>query len=69
MTNAGKLRAHLLPVLPEDDAYLALFQGAHRVAADCQGEAPRRERASLGSRSEPAIPLEQGTVGSRQKHP
>ena len=46
--------ANLLPVLPEDDAYLALFHGARRVAADCEGEAPRRERAPLGSRPEPA---------------
>jgi hypothetical protein len=33
---------------------LALFHGARRVAADCDGEAPRRERAPLGSRPEPA---------------
>ncbi|MFP3556800.1 Rieske 2Fe-2S domain-containing protein [Paraburkholderia sp. SIMBA_049] len=46
--------ANLLPVLPEDDTYLALFQGARRVAADCEGEAPRRERAPLDSRPEPA---------------
>ncbi|MBV8626461.1 MAG: Rieske (2Fe-2S) protein, partial [Paraburkholderia sp.] len=46
--------ANLLPMLPEDDVYLALFQGARRVAADCEGEAPRRERAPLGSRPEPA---------------
>jgi nitrite reductase/ring-hydroxylating ferredoxin subunit len=46
--------ANLLPELPEDDAYLALFQGARRVAADCDGEAPRRERAPLASRPEPA---------------
>jgi nitrite reductase/ring-hydroxylating ferredoxin subunit len=44
----------VVPVLPEDDAYLALFHGAHRVAADCDGEAPRRERARLGSRPDPA---------------
>ncbi|MGY8684160.1 Rieske (2Fe-2S) protein [Bradyrhizobium sp. UFLA05-153] len=42
--------ANLLPVLPEEDAYLALFHGARRVAADCDGEAPRRERTPLGSR-------------------
>jgi hypothetical protein len=42
--------ANLLPVLPEEEAYLALFHGARRVAADCDGEAPRRERAPLGSR-------------------
>ena len=42
--------ANLLPVLPEEEAYLALFHGARRVAADCDGAAPRRERAPLGSR-------------------
>jgi nitrite reductase/ring-hydroxylating ferredoxin subunit len=41
--------ANLLPVLPEEEVYLALFHGARRVAADCDGEAPRRERAPLGS--------------------
>ncbi|SIT49033.1 Rieske (2Fe-2S) domain-containing protein [Paraburkholderia piptadeniae] len=46
--------ANLLPVLPEDDAWLALFHGARRVAEDCEGEAPRRERTPLGSRPEPA---------------
>jgi nitrite reductase/ring-hydroxylating ferredoxin subunit len=46
--------ANLLPVLPEEEAYLALFHGARRVAADCDGEAPRRERAPLGSRADPA---------------
>jgi nitrite reductase/ring-hydroxylating ferredoxin subunit len=46
--------ANILPVLPEQEAYLALFHGARRVAADCDGEAPRRERASLGSRPPPA---------------
>jgi hypothetical protein len=30
--------------------YLALFHGARRVAADCEGKAPRRERAPLASR-------------------
>jgi nitrite reductase/ring-hydroxylating ferredoxin subunit len=46
--------ANLLPVLPEEETYLALFHGARRVAADCDGEAPRRERAPLGSRLDPA---------------
>ncbi len=45
---------NLLPALPEDEAYLALFHGARRVAADCDGQAPRRERAPLESRPEPA---------------
>jgi nitrite reductase/ring-hydroxylating ferredoxin subunit len=46
---------NLLPALPEEEAYLALFHGARRVAADCDGQAPRRERAPLGSRPEPAV--------------
>src|SRR6266540_722319 len=41
---------NLLPVLPEEETYLALFHGARRVGADCDGEAPRRERAALASR-------------------
>jgi nitrite reductase/ring-hydroxylating ferredoxin subunit len=46
--------ANFLPLLPEEETYLALFHGARRVAADCDGEAPRRERAPLGSRPDPA---------------
>ena len=46
--------ANLLPVLPEEEAHLALFHCARRVAADCDGEAPRRERTPLGSRPDPA---------------
>jgi hypothetical protein len=46
---------NLLPALPEEETYLALFHGARRVAADCDGQAPRRERAPLGSRPEPGI--------------
>jgi hypothetical protein len=45
--------ANLLPVLPEEEAYLALFHGAGRVAADCDGEASRLDRAPLGSRPDP----------------
>jgi hypothetical protein len=46
--------ANLLPLLPEEEAYLALFHGARRVAADCDGQPPRRERAPLGSRPDSA---------------
>jgi nitrite reductase/ring-hydroxylating ferredoxin subunit len=46
--------ANLLPALPKEETYLALFHGARRVAADCEGAAPRRERAPLGSRPDPA---------------
>jgi nitrite reductase/ring-hydroxylating ferredoxin subunit len=42
--------ANLLPVLPEEETYLALFHGARRVAVDCAGQAPRQERAPLSSR-------------------
>ena len=45
---------NLMPALPEDEAYLALFHGARRVASDCDGQPPRRERAPLESRPEPA---------------
>jgi nitrite reductase/ring-hydroxylating ferredoxin subunit len=41
---------NLLAVLPEEETYLALFHGTRKVAADCDGEAPRRERAPLASR-------------------
>ena len=44
---------NLLPMLPEEETYLALFHGARRVAVDCDGQAPRRERAPLGSRPDP----------------
>jgi len=33
--------------LPEEQLYHALFQGARKVARDCAGEAPRRERSPL----------------------
>jgi nitrite reductase/ring-hydroxylating ferredoxin subunit len=46
--------ANLLPALPDEESYLALFHGASRVAADCDGEAPRRDRAPLESRPNPA---------------
>ena len=34
-------------MLPAEETYLALFNGARCVAADCDGEAPRRERANI----------------------
>jgi hypothetical protein len=43
----------LLPYLSEEDTHLALFKGARRVAADCEGAAPRRDRAPLASRPDP----------------
>src|SRR6516162_4125973 len=43
----------LLPFLSEEDTYLALFHGARRVAADCDGAAPRRDRTPLTNGPEP----------------
>jgi nitrite reductase/ring-hydroxylating ferredoxin subunit len=45
--------ANLIPFLPEEEVDLALFHGARRVAADCDGAAPPRQRAPLLSRPEP----------------
>jgi nitrite reductase/ring-hydroxylating ferredoxin subunit len=39
--------ANLLPYLSEETAYLALYQGCRRVAADCVGMPPRRDRHPL----------------------
>src|SRR5262249_1095353 len=46
--------ANLLPMLPQEEAYLALFHGARRVADDCKGQVPRSKRAPLGSRPDVA---------------
>jgi len=40
----------LLPFLSEEETQLALFHGARRVAADCDGATPRREREPLASK-------------------
>src|SRR5215469_1442646 len=40
----------LLTFLSDEETYLALFHGARRVAADCDGATPRRERQPLSSR-------------------
>jgi hypothetical protein len=39
--------ANLFPHLEEETAYLALYQGARRVAADCAGQPTRRELPPL----------------------
>ena len=40
----------LLLFLSEEETHLALFHGARRVAADCDGATPSRQRAPLASR-------------------
>jgi nitrite reductase/ring-hydroxylating ferredoxin subunit len=49
LTALGNLAARL----PEEQLYHALFQGARQVARDCDGEAPRRERAPLSEAPDP----------------
>src|SRR5271166_6541743 len=41
---------NLLPILPEEATYLALFHSVRRLAADCDGAAPHRQRSALTSR-------------------
>jgi nitrite reductase/ring-hydroxylating ferredoxin subunit len=40
--------ANLIPSLPEEETYLALYKGMSRVARDCDGASPRRDRQPLG---------------------
>jgi nitrite reductase/ring-hydroxylating ferredoxin subunit len=47
--------ANLLPDLPAEDAYLALYKGITRVAADCQDQAARRDGAPLDTA--PPLPM------------
>jgi nitrite reductase/ring-hydroxylating ferredoxin subunit len=44
---------NLLPCLRDEETALALFHGCRRVAADCDGQAPRRDRAPLASVPDP----------------
>lgn len=39
--------ANLVPHLPADEQYLALYHGLTRVADDCDGQVPRRDRHPL----------------------
>jgi nitrite reductase/ring-hydroxylating ferredoxin subunit len=41
---------NLLAILPGEETYLALLHGVRRVAADCDGAAPARQRSALSSR-------------------
>src|SRR3954471_13626840 len=44
---------NLLEQLPEEEVHLALSHGCRRVAADCDGQPPRRERAPLAAAPDP----------------
>jgi len=41
---------NLLAILPKEETYLALLHGVSRIADDCDGAAPRRQRSALASR-------------------
>jgi hypothetical protein len=47
----------VLPVLGDEERYLALFHGIRRVAADCAGQVPRRERAPRHGEAAPPSTL------------
>jgi len=49
--------AKLIPSLPEDETYLALYKGMSRVAKDCDGAAPRRDRQPLAPRQFQPLPV------------
>ena len=48
---------NLVPSLPEEERYLALFHGLRRVASDCDGVPPRRDREPLAVRGARPVPL------------
>ncbi len=48
---------NLIPSLPEEETYLALFHGLRRVASDCDGGPPRRDRQPLAAPGEHPVPL------------
>jgi nitrite reductase/ring-hydroxylating ferredoxin subunit len=49
--------AQLIPSLPEEETYLALYKGISRVARDCDGAAPRRDRLPLAPRQFQPLPV------------
>jgi nitrite reductase/ring-hydroxylating ferredoxin subunit len=48
---------NLIPSLPEEEKYLGLFHGLRRVARDCDGEPPRRDRLALARNGMRSLPL------------
>jgi hypothetical protein len=49
--------AKLIPSLPEEETYLALYKGMSRVARDCDGSSPRRDRQPLAPRQYQPLPV------------
>jgi hypothetical protein len=48
---------NLVPALPEEEEYLALFHGLRRVADDCDGAPGRRDRQALAVPQQRPLPL------------
>jgi nitrite reductase/ring-hydroxylating ferredoxin subunit len=48
---------NLVPALPEEERYLALFHGLRRIAGDCDGMPPRRDREPLAVCGARPVPL------------
>jgi nitrite reductase/ring-hydroxylating ferredoxin subunit len=48
---------NLVPFLPEEERYLALFHGLKRIASDCDGAPPRRDREPLAVSGLRPVPL------------
>jgi nitrite reductase/ring-hydroxylating ferredoxin subunit len=55
--------ANLIPTLSEEQISLALYKGIHRVADDCDGQAPRRDREPL-----PGMPQPLGRLAGWLRH-
>jgi nitrite reductase/ring-hydroxylating ferredoxin subunit len=49
--------AKLIPSLPEEETYLALYKGMSRVARDCDGASSRRDRQPLAPREYQPLPV------------
>ena len=48
---------NLVPALPGEERYLALFHGLRRIARDCDGVPPRRDREPLAACGTRPLPL------------
>ena len=48
---------NLVPALPEEERYLALFHGLRRIASDCDGAPRRRDREPLAGCGARPVPL------------
>lgn len=50
--------ANLVPYLPDEEKFLALYQGLRRVAGDSAGQVPRRDRYALATHAHDYATLE-----------